>query len=372
MLFMIGSAAAQINPNPNYNSGAEGRPSFLGISGGNYNSLTATSCCAGTLGALVQDAKGHDFVLSTNTVLARVSTSTGSSKAQAGEKIVQPGLVETGCFQDPGDGIGTLTRWVPLNFGLHNNNSVDAAIARVQPGMLNGDIFNIGPISSSIVPADELPIGYYVQKMGRTTCLTEGQIDGIDATGKVAYTNNSCRTMGAGNANFSHQVLISPTSTGGLFATTTGGASDSGALVLTEESCPRAIGMIFASTANGITVINPIAKVLKALKVELVGGCVNGDTSTLKAGDQTDAAAAEQAALRASIEVVRAVKDRHEQELLALDDVAGTAIGRGDNGGQAAMLVLVKKDTAEIRAKIPAQIEGVPVKIIASGEFQAL
>jgi hypothetical protein len=33
MLFMIGSAAAQINPNPNCNSGAEGRPSFLGILG---------------------------------------------------------------------------------------------------------------------------------------------------------------------------------------------------------------------------------------------------------------------------------------------------------------------------------------------------
>jgi hypothetical protein len=319
----------------------------------------------------VQDAKGHDFVLSTNTVLARVSPSKGPG-AHAGEKIVQPGLVETGCFKDPGDGIGTLARWVPLQFGPNNNNSVDAAIARVQPGMLNGDIFNIGPISSSIVPAGELPIGYYVQKMGRTTCLTEGQIDGIDATGKVAYTNNGCRSMGAGNAQFSHQVLISPTSTGGLFATTTGGASDSGALVLTEESCPRAIGMIFASTANGITVINPIAKVLKALKVELVGGCVNGDTSTIKAGDQTDAATGEQAALRASIEVVRAVKDRHEQDLLKLDDVAGTAIGRGDNAGQAAMLVLVKKDTAEIRAKIPAQIEGVPVKIIASGEFQAL
>jgi hypothetical protein len=80
----------------------------------------------------------------------------------------------------------------------------------------------------------------------------------------------------------------------------------------------------------------------------------------------------EQAALASSVAAVRAVKDRHEQELLKLDDVAGTAIGRGDDPGQAAMLVLLKKDTPQIRAQIPNEIEGVPVKIIESGEFQAL
>jgi hypothetical protein len=360
-------------------TGAEGRPSLLGVSGGNYNSLDGTSCCAGTLGALVKDSKGNNYVLSTNSVLARVSPSTGHFKAQVGEKIVQPGLVDTGCFQDSGDGIGTLKRWVPLNFGLNNNNSVDAAIALVQPGMLPSDgyIFNIGPISSSTIPVDELSIGDYVQKMGRTSCLTAGQVDALDATGKVAYLNNSCRSIGVGNANFSHQILIIPsTSSGasGIFATTSDGASDSGALVLTQESCPRAIGMIFATTSNNVTVINPIAKVLKALKVALVGGCTNSGSFAVRSGDQADSDATEEqhTTFRASFEVVRAVKDRHQQELLDLDDVAGTAIGRGDNPGQAAMLVLVKKDTAEIRAKIPAQIEGVPVKIIESGEFRAL
>ena len=115
-----------------------------------------------------------------------------------------------------------------------------------------------------------------------------------------------------------------------------------------------------------------MAKVLKALKVALVGGCVNGGSLALKTGDQTEAATEGQAALRASIEAVRAVKDRHEQDLLKLDDVAGTAIGRGNNARQAAMLVLIEKDTPEIRAQIPTQIEGVPVKIIESGEFRAL
>jgi len=372
MLLARGPAVAQINPDPVCLTGAEGRPSLLGISGGNYNRLSGTTCCTGTLGGLVHDLKGNQYVLSTNTVLARVSTSTGIKKAKAGEEIVQPGLVDTGCFQDPGDGVATLTRWVPLNFGLHNNNAVDAAIARVKPGMFfpEGYILNIGLISSNTVAAAELPIGFYVQKMGRTSCLTEGQIDGIDATGKITYANNECHAMGAGNAQFSHQILV--LSDSGDFATTGGGGSDSGALVLTEESCPRAVGMVFGTTPNGIAVVNPIDKVLTALKVALVGGCANSGPLPTALKNPVAASGEEQAALASSVAAVRAVKDRHEQELLKLDDVAGTAIGRGDDPGQAAMLVLLKKDTPQIRAQIPNEIEGVPVKIIESGEFQAL
>jgi hypothetical protein len=372
MLLTRGPAAAQINPNPVCLTGAEGRPSFLGISGGNYNSLSGTSCCTGTLGGLVHDLKGNQYILSTNSVLARVSTSTGPNHAKVGEKIVQPGLIDTGCFQDSSDGVATLTRWVPLNFGLHNNNSVDAAIARVKNGMFfpEGYILNIGLISSTTVADSELPIGFFVQKMGRTSCLTEGQIDGIDATGKIAYTNNQCHAMGVGNAQFSHQILV--LSATGSFATTTGGGTDSGALVLTEESCPRAIGMVFGVTPNGITVVNPIDKVLTALKVALVGGCTNSGPLPTALRNPVASSGEEQAALASSVEAVRSVKDRHEQELLKLDDVAGTAIGRGDDPGQAAMLVLLKKDTPEVRAQIPNEIEGVPVKIIESGEFQAL
>jgi hypothetical protein len=372
-LATLGPAAAQqINPNPICLTGAEPRPSFLGISGGNYNSITSSNCCTGTFGGLVHDLKGHQFVLSSNTVLARVSPSKGHFKAQVGEKIVQPGLVDTGCFQASGDGVATLTRWVPLNFGLNNNNSVDAAIARTKPGMFfpAGDILNIGPISATTVAPNALTFGAHVQKMGRTSCLTDGQIDAIDATGKVAYTSNSCRSIGVGTAQFSHQILV--LSSSGAFATTSGGGSDSGALVLTEETCPRAVGMVFASTTNGIAVVNPINKVLSALKVALVGGCTNTGSSALVAEDQADVAGDDAGALARSIEMVRGVKNHHERELLKLDDVAGTAIGRADDAGQAAMLVMVKKDTPEVRAQIPAEIEGVPVKVIETGEFQAL
>ena len=70
----LGSARAQINPNPDCRTGAEGRPTMLGVSGGNYNSVSGTSCCTGTIGALVHDKRGVDYLLGTNSVLARGST----------------------------------------------------------------------------------------------------------------------------------------------------------------------------------------------------------------------------------------------------------------------------------------------------------
>ena len=339
---------------------------MLGISGGNINSV-AGSCCAGTLGALVHDLKGKQYVLSTNTVLARASVTPGRFHALVGEKIIQPGLVETQCAKDPSTTIANLTRWVPLRFGLHNSNTVDGAIASLLPGMVDPDgyIFNIGPISANTIPQKQLQIGHYVQKMGRTSCLTEGQIDAIDATAKVAYGNSECHTYASGHATFYHQILIFPV---GAFAEF-GNGSDSGSMVLTEESCPRAIGMVFAA-AGSLTLVNPIDLVLKALKVALVNGCTNeGGPPPSEHGLATTEATR---ALSESIEQVRMVKDRHEGALLKLDNVAATAIGPGDHDGQAAMLVLLKKDTRESRAQIPTQIEGVPVKIIESGEFSAM
>ncbi len=339
LLLMLGSASAQsINPNPDCRTGAEGRPIVLGISGGNINSVQG-SCCSGTLGALVHDIKGKQYVLSTNTVLARGSVTPGRFHALVGEKIVQPGLVETQCAKDATTTIANLTRWVPLRFGLFNNsNTVDAAIAKVVANKIDADgtIFNIGPISANTIPYNQLQIGHYVQKMGRTTCLTEGQVDAIDATAKVAYGSLGCRTYANGHATFYHQILIFPV---GSFASF-GNGSDSGSMVLTEESCPRAIGMVFAA-AGSLTLVNPIDRVLKALNVALVNGCTNsGGPPPAAAGFTSDEATQ---ALRESMEQVRLVKDRNEDVLLKLDNVAATAIGRGDREGQAAMLVMLKR-----------------------------
>ena len=79
---------------------------LLGSSGGNNNDFdekgnNIVDCCSGTLGALIQDASGRQYLLSNNHVLAR------SDQATVGDTIVQPGLIDNNCTPN-GDGAGTV------------------------------------------------------------------------------------------------------------------------------------------------------------------------------------------------------------------------------------------------------------------------
>src|SRR5512144_679084 len=61
-------------------------PIAMGTSGGNINDRTRVFCYGGTLGALVEDRGGAQYILSNNHVLARTNL------ASPGEDIIQPGL----------------------------------------------------------------------------------------------------------------------------------------------------------------------------------------------------------------------------------------------------------------------------------------
>src|ERR1700722_12239847 len=68
-------------------TGAEAAPSFLGVSGGNANSVAVdkngnATCGTGTFGAVVQDSASNSYVLSTNHVLARNSGTKGSASGK--------------------------------------------------------------------------------------------------------------------------------------------------------------------------------------------------------------------------------------------------------------------------------------------------
>jgi hypothetical protein len=53
------------------------------------------------------------------------------------------------------------------------------------PGNVNAEILNIGGIASAVA----MPrLGLSVQKMGRTTCLTEGKITAISVKANVSYS----------------------------------------------------------------------------------------------------------------------------------------------------------------------------------------
>lgn len=388
------------NTTTDCDTGAEPPPSFLGVSGGNYNSVanvttkgvTSVTCCTGTLGALVMSSKAVPMVLSSSHVFARNSSTTRS--AAANESIVQPGLVDLGCWQDPTDQVAKLTSWSKTNF-TGGANTLDAAVATVideeqTPGGTptagvdpEGRILNIGQISSTPFPYSSLIDGLPVVKMGRTSCLTSGGIDAFDAMGKVVYPGKVCNEVASGTALFDHQILVIGAPFNSLSGQTCTFAEmgDAGSLVITADfDCPQAIGILFAGTpaastpygpeqGSTIVAVNPIGDILSEFKVTLVGQTCTASEFASEIGGGTHEISD---AKRQSIEQVRAVKNRYAASLLKIDEVTAVGIGGGDDPDHAALAVYLEKDTPAVRAKIPTQIDGVAVHIKHAAKFQAL
>ena len=69
-------------------------------------------------------------------------------------------------------------------------------------------------------------------------------------------------------------------------------------------------------------------------------------------------------------DISRIIKDQADH-IMAVPGVVGIASGL-TNDGTPCILVLVTKDTAELRKHIPEQLEGHPVIIDETGEIRAL
>jgi len=72
-----------------------------------------------------------------------------------------------------------------------------------------------------------------------------------------------------------------------------------------------------------------------------------------------------------AVTAVAAVRDRHESQLMSIPDAVGTGIGISDGSGRPSLEVYVKKLTPEAQAAASKDVEGLPVKVIESGEFVA-
>jgi hypothetical protein len=225
---------------------------------------------AGTLGCLVTRAD-QIYILSNNHVLAN------SNQGQPGDPILQPGPHDGGTLEDQ---IATLEAFVSINFGADSPtcplatgvadflnwaarlvgsrhrllafqenpemNLVDAAIARpLSDDLVEKRILEIGEPQG----VAEGTLGLAIQKSGRTTGFTSGEIRQVDATVRVSY--------GVGQvATFTDQLVAGAMSAGG----------DSGSAVLDENN--RVIGLLFAGSTS-TTIINRIQNVLDALNVEI-------------------------------------------------------------------------------------------------------
>lgn len=66
---------------------------------------------------------------------------------------------------------------------------------------------------------------------------------------------------------------------------------------------------------------------------------------------------------------VEQVMARNESQLMSIPGVTG--IGISESGGQTVICIMVIELTPELKAQLPKQLEGVPVKIDVVGEVNA-
>ena len=372
---------AGVTSNPAGHQGQQPTLMPLGSSGGNNNDFdakgnTIADCCSGTLGSLIQDNSGRQFLLSNNHVLAR------SDHATVGDPIVQPGLIDNNCTPT-GEGPGTvpvaaLSAWLPLKSPQTN---ADAAIAQVASRTIdaNGAILELGPrqadgtlasaapgISSTGGKGENAALQMKVAKSGRTTGLTCGSISAVGLDVSVDYYRDCAETRPYLTKLFTNQVAM----TGDRFSD----AGDSGALVVNANNA-EPLGLFFAGGTDvagvGHGVANPAPDVLNQLAAQAGSGAsfsfvgsADHEVSCLSYGDSTVASA--QAAALSYQQIQRGQQALGAARLLVNPSagILGVSMGKSsDHPGEAAVVVYVDENGT---ANVPATVEGVRTMVIPS------
>ncbi len=207
------------------------------------NSIGHPTSSPGTFGAVVRDGSAF-LALSNSHVLAR------GGLALADESILYPGAGSDGGTL-PDDEVGKLLRFTVLQPGGQFVNSADAAVCSVSAAALaklRADVRTLGITPTGLIKAHRDMI---VEKVGRTSDLTEGVVVDADFHGILNYP-------GIGLVGFAQQVLCTRYTEDG----------DSGSLVL-EKDTHKAVGL-HVGAADGGSMFTPIREVLTAVGAQLV------------------------------------------------------------------------------------------------------
>jgi hypothetical protein len=232
-------------------------PIQLGTSGGWRFDLANGYCCGGTLGSLIEKG-GTQYILSNYHVLYADIVNGGNSRtAQAGDPVIQPGLIDVSCNAANANDVANLV----ANGGSLPDENIDAGIAEVISGRVSSQILEIGSISASTVGAS---INQAVKKSGRTTGLTRSKVSGLNATVNIAY-DNECAGGAAFTKTFTGQLVMS--NNGSKFLN----SGDSGSLMVEDITTnPRAVGLLYAGSSTS-AIANPINAVLSHYGATMVG-----------------------------------------------------------------------------------------------------
>lgn len=219
-------------------------------------SVANVAVTAGTVAGFV-DVDGTVFALSNFHVLV------GDAGA-VGDAVLQPGPADGGV--DPQDRIGTLASFAPLTAG--QPATVDAALATLDDAaaeVADGPAFDPTYPPGALVGVAEVDGGEQVEKIGRTTGLTQGVVTAIELDGVQVDFGPVFGVL-----TFDGQIEVESSGTGPF---SQGG--DSGSLIYRPDT-REAVGLLFAggdqggSNGLGLTYLNPIGVVLEALGGTLV------------------------------------------------------------------------------------------------------
>jgi hypothetical protein len=350
--------------NPNQQSQAI--PIKLGTSGGNANDSSTQGnlvyCCAGTLGALVQ-RNGTYYILSNNHVLAR------SDSASIGDPILQPGLIDANCSATGTTTVANLTQYANLE---QPGTNVDAALAQIVPGTVDttGSILGLGTTVTGNTPDAGPPhagngiaanVGEPVAKSGRSSSLTCSTVDAVQLQTSVSY-QQGCNNGKNFTITFTGQIAVA----GGTFSA----AGDSGSLIV-DQNTADPVGLLYGGSDTD-AVANPVGEVLSALqdtqgnRPTFVGSASTHNVigCTLPSSAVKTAPASSTVAISgAQLAQAQHARDMHAPELLANPYVQAMGVGASiDHPGELAVIVLV--NPAQPSVAIPAQLDGIPTRIV--------
>jgi len=205
---------------------------------------------AGTIGGMFLDRDNEPVILTNNHVAAC------ENAAKIGDLIYQPGTIDSrGSMAFSGWSnpstlpyFATLKDFAPITRDTANNQ--DSAIAAIHPSFISSGMI------SPIYPTINRPLSGFsnplpntqVQKVGRTTGYTTGQIIAIDSTFTIGYDMGPIKFIGC--------VVCNAMSAGG----------DSGSIIMNMNS--EAVSLLFAGS-NKVTLSSPIDTVVRRYGLKL-------------------------------------------------------------------------------------------------------
>lgn len=259
----VGQAAIEPNP-PVIPQSAVGSSPRCFVHNGRLacgSSVTAAPIpCAGTLGALVQLADGTLCGLTNNHVTG------GCNHTELRMHILCPAPMDADPDMPAPAAIGRHRSFVTLGSGDPRQvqlQEVDGALFEITLPDAVSSMQGDGAFDTPAITA--APVGRMrVKKVGRTTGLTLGEVEGVFATPLVIpYEGERFRS-----SVYFHNAWLVRGDAGDPFSL----PGDSGSLVVTEDGS-AAVGLVFAGTTGGeASFIIPIDTVLNSLGATLVSG----------------------------------------------------------------------------------------------------